>query len=124
VVVLVRLLDSIPPRASTAPTIASLSPVGISAQEMITSEKNKFGSGVNGRIEACLFFKSDAVIQLGVMTGIIRSCEAVYWGKSLVDDIICVRSSKWMLPPGLIVFTSPAWSSRVFRIYSKVSKCV
>ena len=88
VVIFVRLLDSIPPMARTAPTIASLSPVGISAHERLTWLKNSIGSGLYGRIEACLFFKREAVIQDGVTTAIISSREAEYSRKSLVVDII------------------------------------
>ena len=69
VVSFATLLVSIPPIARTAPMIASLSPVGISAQEMVTFEKIKAGSGEKGLICASLPFKSDWVIQAGVSTG-------------------------------------------------------
>jgi hypothetical protein len=50
VVNFVTLLCSIPPIARTAPMIASLSPVGISAQDRVIFEKIRFGSGVYPRI--------------------------------------------------------------------------
>ena len=100
VVNLVRLLDSTPPMARTAPTIASLSPVGISAHVRLIWLKKSRGSGVYGRIGACLFLKRDDVIQEGVITAIITSRAAEYSRKSLVDDIICVRLLISLMPFG------------------------
>lgn len=70
----------------------------MSAQVTLTPEKNNFGSGVYGRKGASLFFLSDAAIQLGVITG--RRCSQAmwYWGKSEVDEIMCVTSAISTVP--------------------------
>jgi hypothetical protein len=82
----VRALDSDPPIARTAPTIASLSPDGISAHEMVVFENMRFGSGVCGLVGAALFLKSDSVIHDGLTTLIMLFRASGYWGKSLVVD--------------------------------------
>lgn len=108
VVILVRLLDSIPPMARVAPIIASLSPLGISAHVRLTWLKKSIGSGVYGRIEACLFLNRDAVIHEGVTTAIMSSRAVEYSRKSLVVDIICVRLFISLMPLGPSSCTSPA----------------
>ena len=84
----VRALDSDPPIASTAPTIASLSPVGISAHEIVVLENIRLGSGVCGLVGAALFLRSDSVIHDGLTTLIILFRASGYCGKSLVVDRI------------------------------------
>jgi hypothetical protein len=76
--------------ATTPPIIASLSPVGNPAQQIVRPEKMSLGSGVKLRGGACLFFMSDDVIHPGVRTGSIRSHARLYCGKSEVADIIWV----------------------------------
>jgi len=58
--------------------IASLSPVGNPAQQIVTPENMSLGSGVKLRGGACLFLSSDAVIHAGVKTGSMRSHVRLY----------------------------------------------
>lgn len=106
----------------TAPMMASLSPSGMSAQVTVTPEKNRRGSGVCGRIWACLFFTKDAEIQEGVTTGSIISHASRYWGKSELAAMTCVSSSSLILPSR---FNGTIWaplSSRVDCSYWRVSQ--
>lgn len=91
--------DSMPPMAIVAPTMASLSMLGISAQDRITSEKIILGSGENGRIWASLFFASEAVIQLDLTTGSIVAVASVNSGKSIVLEMMWVTVLSGSEPP-------------------------
>jgi hypothetical protein len=71
------------------------------------------GSGLKGRRRACLFFKSDEVIQAGLTTLIMLSRAAEYWGKSLVVDMIWVTFSRSILLSSSFSEISPECSSRV-----------
>jgi hypothetical protein len=86
VVSLVKAFDSDPPIASTHPTMASMSPVGISAQHIVVLENIRFGSGVWGLVGAALFFRSESVIHDGLTTLIMPLRASGYCGKSLVVD--------------------------------------
>jgi hypothetical protein len=107
VVVLVRLLDSNPPIARTAPMMASLSPLGISAQVTVSWLKNRAGSGVKGLMGACLPRRRELETHAGVTTATIWSRAAEYCGKSIDEDMMCVRRSKSTTRSGPATFTSP-----------------
>lgn len=115
VVNLVRVLDSVPPMASTAPTIASWSPGGMSPQDTTTFENMKFGSGVKGRTGDSLLLINEACIQSARTTLIICSRASVYSGKSLVLDMICVNSLR--SKGSSILATAPLWFSRISWYY-------
>ena len=117
---LVKLLDSCPPIATTAPMIASLSPSGNPAQQITMPENMSRGSGVKDRSGACLFLNRDAVIQPGVMTEIIRSHAWLYCWKSDVADTMCVTSSSLILPSAFNFEMVAPFSSRVACNYVKV----
>ena len=79
----------------------------------MTLENISLGSGVYGRIGACLFLTSDAAIHVGVTTGIIWSHARPYWGKSEVEDMIWVTSSSLMLLSAFNSEIAPPFSSKV-----------
>ena len=87
-------LEYNPPMARTPPMIASESPLGRSAQHTTRPEKNSLGSGLYCRGFASLPLAIEALTQSGLTTDFRASLAASYSGKSVVVEMMCVRSCK------------------------------
>lgn len=71
----------------------SLSVSGRSAHVTTTAEKIILGSGEKGLICDCRRRAIELVIHCVVTTGIIRACDSMNWGKSIVLEMMCVTFS-------------------------------
>lgn len=110
-----RSLDSVPPKARTAPAMASLSVTGISSHVKLTSEKSRRGSGEYGRICACRFLRKDTLTQAGLTTGTIIAMASLYSGKSIVQAIMWLQRETGRFPSSsLSTIWAPYFSTKVF----------
>lgn len=108
-------LEYRPPIARTPPMIASESPVGRSAQQTTRPEKNSLGSGLYCRGFASLPFAIEAVTHSGLTTDFRASLAASYSGKSVVVEMMCVRSCKGIgcAMAVLVISSAPLSSSNL-----------